>query len=111
MDLVSQGRQLFPLHLAWDQGLDLKLGEGGVLTVRYPKQSGYTTGDAYDLSADSAGTIRSWVFHRGGADTATMRADWAKPTEVDGLPISLERPGEKGFKVWFTGVKVVGIKG
>ncbi len=102
---------LFPLHLAWDKGLDLKLAEGGLLTVRYPKQGGYTPGDAYDLIADSAGTIRSWMFHRGGADTITMRADWAKPTDVDGLPISLERPGEKGFKVWFSGVKVTGIKG
>jgi len=102
---------LFPLHLAWDQGMELKLDGDGMLTVRYPGQGGYTPGDAYDLSADSAGTIRSWIYHRGGADTATMRAYWAKPTDVDGLPISLERPGQKGFKVWFTHVKVTGIKG
>jgi hypothetical protein len=102
---------LFPLHLAWDQGLDLKLGEGGVLVVRYPQQGGSAPRDAFDLSADSAGTIRSWVFYRGGADTGAMRADWANLTNVDGLPLSLERTGQKGFKVWFTGVKVVGIKG
>lgn len=102
---------LFPLHLAWDQGLDLKLGEGGLLTVRYPTPGGTAPGDAYDLMADSAGTIRSWIFRRGGSDTITLRVDWAKPADVHGLPISLERRGEKGFKVWFTNVKVVGIKG
>jgi hypothetical protein len=101
---------LFPLHLVWDKDIDLKLGEGGKLTVRYPREGGYTPGDAYDLIAEPDGTIRSWMYHRGGADTVTMRADWAKPTDVDGFPISLDRPGSKGFKVWFTHVKVAGIK-
>jgi hypothetical protein len=101
---------LFPLHLAWDQDLELNLGDGGKLTVRYPRAGGYSPGDVYELSAVPDGTIRSWVVRRGGADSATWRADWSKPADVDGLPISLDRPGPKGFKVWFTHVKVAGIK-
>jgi hypothetical protein len=125
---------LFPLHLRWDGGLDLALGSRGdrldnlvpaggkpkaaapaaaparMLTVRYPKQGGYTPGDAYDLVATDDGTILRWMFHRSGADTVTMQAEWAPPKVVGGLPVSLDRPGKNGFKVWFTGVKVDGLK-
>lgn len=97
---------LFPLHLEWDKGIDLDIKTPGVLSVRYPKEGGYTPGDAYDLVADSSGAISKWMFRKGGADTVTMQADWSPPVEVDGLPLSLERPGKNGFKVWFTGVKV-----
>jgi hypothetical protein len=101
---------LFPLHLRWDSGLALSLAPGGKLTVRYPKEGGYTPGDMYDLVADKDGTLREWMFHRSGADTVTMQANWAAPTLVSGLPVSLERPGKNGFKVWFTDVKVDGPK-
>ena len=101
---------LFPLHLAWDQDLDLKLGEGNKLTVRYPEQGGYTPGDAYDLFASEDGTLRAWDYRRGAADTVTLHADWAPPKLVDGLPLSLERPGKKGFKIWFSDVRVTGLE-
>jgi hypothetical protein len=97
---------LFPLHLAWDKGIALAMKEPMTLEVRYPKEGGYTPGDAYELMADSTGTISKWMFRKGGADTVTMQADWSRPVIVDGLPFSLERPGKNGFKVWFTGVKV-----
>lgn len=101
---------LFPLHLAWDKDIDVNLGDGGKLTVRYPRVGGYAPGDTYELVAAPDGTIRSWTVHRGGPDSATLRADWTKPADVDGFPISLDRHGPKGFKVWFTRVKVAGLK-
>lgn len=97
---------LFPLHLAWDKDLELSLAPARLLTVRYPKEGGYTPGDVYDLEVAPGGTIRKWMFRKGGADTVTMQADWSPPVLVDGLPLSLERPGKNGFKVWFTDVKV-----
>ena len=123
---------LFPLHLKWDKGLTLALGSYGdrlddikpandkaepapavpprrTLSVRYPSAGGYTPGDMYDLVAEADGTIHSWMFHKGAADTVTMRAHWSAPVVVDGLPLSLDRPGVDGFKVWFTGVKVAGL--
>ena len=101
---------LFPLHLRWDKEISLSLAPGGALSVRYPKQGGYTPGDMYELMASEDGTITKWMFHRSGADTVTMQADWEAPKVVDGLPVSLDRPGKNGFKVWFTAVKVAGLK-
>lgn len=125
---------LFPLHLEWDKGTTLTMGSSGdrlddlkpagakakaepasavpprrMLSVRYPSAGGYTPGDSYDLVAEDDGTIHSWMFHKGAIDTVTMRAHWSPPVKVDGLPLSLDRPGGDGFKVWFTGVKVTGL--
>jgi hypothetical protein len=80
-----------------------------MLSVRYPAAGGYTPGDVYDLVAEEDGTIHSWMFHKAGVDTVTMRAHWSAPVLVDGLPLSLNRPGSDGFKVWFTDVKVTGL--
>lgn len=104
---------LFPLHLAWDGNLTFTIapgsrpGEARRLTVAYPKEIGYTPGDAYDLFVDSTATIRRWIFRKGNSPQPTREASWSEPVLIGGLPISLEHAGpDKEFKLWFSDVQV-----
>src|SRR5690606_28107103 len=116
---------LFPLHLKWDEGLELRISEPGgtdsgkspsdrkksaeafKLTVVYPDAGGYTPGDAYDLFVDSSATLKLWVFRRGNATEGGREAFWSEPVEIGGLYFSLDHPGpDKDFRLWFTDVKV-----
>lgn len=104
---------LFPLHLAWDQGLTYKVsasdrpGEAWHLMVLYPAQGGYTPGDAYDLYLDSAATIKRWVFRKGNAPDPGNEVTWEAPVEIGGLGFSREHRGiGKDFRLWFTDIRV-----
>lgn len=104
----------FPLHLAWDSGLTLdsealppaRPGEAYRLTVQYPKEGGYTPGDAYDLFVSEEGIIRRWIFRKSGQELPTREAAWSEPTRFGPIRLSLEHEGSGDFKLWFEGVKV-----
>jgi hypothetical protein len=116
---------LFPMHLKWDKGLELRIsppdeanrekagpggkktGEAHKLTVVYPAAGGYTPGDAYDLFVDSSATLKRWIFRKGNTREGGREAYWSEPVEIGGLHFSLEHPGpDKDFRLWFTDVKV-----
>lgn len=96
---------LLPLLLAQEKGLELRLARDGMLSVRDS-----AAGAVYDLAVDPDGTIAKWIVHRNGDATPGAEASWSKPKLVDGLPVSLERTGRKGFKIRFTDVKVSGLE-
>jgi hypothetical protein len=96
---------LFPLRLAGDTGLELKPARDGMLSVRDSAAE-----STYDLAAGPDGTIGKWIVHRNGDATPGTEAEWSRPKLVDGLPVSLERNGKKGFKIRFIDVKVTGLE-
>jgi hypothetical protein len=104
---------LFPLHLVWDKGLRLESatgsgeGEAWRLTAVYPKEGGYTPGDAYDIFLDGRGSIKRWIFRKGNAPEPTREALWAPPVQVGPLRLSMERKGPDGkFRIRFEEVRV-----
>lgn len=108
---------LFPFHIIWDEGTDitveenaeLPVGEGTAtrVTVRYPREGGYTPGDVYELYVDQDFTIREWVYRRGGASEPTRVTTWEDHRKSGPLLISFVRIGDSDrFRVWFSDVNV-----
>lgn len=106
------------LHLRWagpevsisDEGeSDIPIiGETGRrILLAYPKQGGYTPGDAYDLFIDKGHIIRAWHFRRGGAAAPSLTTTFENYVDFGGLQVALEhRNADGSFRLWFTDVKV-----
>lgn len=102
---------LFPLHLAWDAGLELDdLGEGPVpgmrilgttrrLAVRYPAEGGYTPGDTYVLYLDADGLPVAWAYHPGGAEEPKLVTSREGRVALGGLslPTRFQLPTGEAF--------------
>jgi len=106
---------VFPFELVWADQLDLELSAGFVerpfgpgsarrLTATF-RSGGYTPGDAYDLFVGPDKRVLEWVFRKGAGPEPTRATRWNDYQDFDGLPLSLDRPGDGGFRVWFTGVE------
>lgn len=109
---------LFPLHLAWDQGVTIEYdtnavplpvgdGEARRIIVKYPEEGGYTPGDVYELFVRRDHLIKAWVYRKGGSLEPTRVSTWDRHRKVGPLVISMDHrgPGEE-FRVWFTDVAV-----
>lgn len=112
---------LFPFHLVWDQGTTIStktlkkpvvwgkktLQPRYLLTIRYPKQGGYTPGDMYKLYISASFTVIGWSFHRGGKPVANLLTTWEMYKSFAPIKLSLLRRGVgTHFRVWFTDVSV-----
>jgi hypothetical protein len=108
---------LFALHLAWDVDAavtvvpdqPLPIGEGAAtrVTVQYPKEGGYTPGDAYDLYVDADHRVLQWVFRQGGRPEPSLACTWEDRRRVGPLVIPMKfRSGDGTFELWFSGVGV-----
>jgi hypothetical protein len=106
---------LFPLHLAWDAGLQLArhadrplpLGGGSAerLEVGYPQGVGYTPGDLYELFTDPRGRLIQWIYRKGGAAEPTRIATWEEHRRVGPLLLALlHRGADESFRLWFSDV-------
>ncbi len=109
---------LFPLHLAWDKGIQIAVDELKALpigygfcrrvTITYPTSGGYTPGDMYRMYIDEQYHIVEWEYHKGDSVSTTIATRWQKHRWAGPLLISLERPGpDKSFHIWFTRTAVM----
>lgn len=109
---------LFPLHLAWDEGLTLKSEPGEmpgsgepcqIVQASYDGGGGYTPGDIYDVMVEeTSGKVLGWAFYPKGAADPKLVTRWEDYETFGPLKLSLNRPAVEGeFRVWFTGVEVV----
>jgi hypothetical protein len=108
---------IFPLmaHFSRDQ-VDLTLEEqvksplsgtlSSELKVAYKGDFGYTPQDAYKLYINEQGNIIEWAFLKSGKEPAARINHWKDYQNVDGVTLSLDRPGENGFRIWFTDVEL-----
>jgi len=108
---------LFALHVAWDtvatvtvaEGETLPIGEGTAtkVTVQYPKEGGYTPGDAYDIFVDPDMRVLQWVFRKGGQAEPSLATTWEDQRRFGPLLIATRhRSGDGSFEMWFSGVEV-----
>jgi hypothetical protein len=108
---------LFALHLAWDTEANvvvvgeepLPIGEGTAtkVTVQYPKEGGYTPGDAYDIYVEHGDHVVQWVYRRGGRPEPSLEATWEDQRRFGPLLIPTRfRSGDGSFEVRFSGVEV-----
>jgi hypothetical protein len=109
---------LFPQLFAAEPGGDIRMegnspagreaagGGAAWIRIRYPADDRGRPWDVYEVLADTGGVIRAWTVRGRGPGSGPMRFDWSPPQDVDGLPLSLERKGPRGFWIRFTDVKV-----
>ncbi|MCO4781412.1 MAG: hypothetical protein KC646_03755 [Candidatus Cloacimonetes bacterium] len=107
---------LFPFHLLWDPGVIFVTGlkktaplakkEYNWLRIAYPKDLGYTPGDAYELYYDDELTIHEWSYHSKGEKKASLATSWEKPKTVEGITYATEFNNDSGFKLWISDLKI-----
>jgi hypothetical protein len=108
---------LFALHIAWDTDAavvvapeaPLPIGEGTAtkVTVQYPKEGGYTPGDAYDVFVDADMRVVQWVYRQGGQEEPSLATTWEDQRRFGPLLIPTKfRSSDGTVKVWFSGVEV-----
>jgi len=109
---------LAPFNLVWDQGTtisspvkDTTLISKTVLnkiTLLYPKEGGYTPGDAYDFYYNDDYIIKEWVFRKGNSKTPSLATKWENYKTVNGLKIATSHKRENSnWHLYFTNIKVV----
>jgi hypothetical protein len=111
---------LFPLHVAWDSGADVKdagmhklpLGKGSAerIVVKYPSDGGYTPGDTWELYVGSDNRVQEFIYHRGGPEKpSVVVATWAGYKKAGPLHISTDHRGTadgKPLRIFFSDVSV-----
>lgn len=101
---------LFPFHLVWDKGVVLTLSEGPkeapvsgkplrMLTVQYPREGGYTPGDAYDVYFDENHRVAEWAYRKGGEGEPKVVSTWEDYKDLGGVTIATDHKGPKGFRI------------
>ena len=104
----------FPFHLGMDQNLRIEADSARTASpinkeflrkvkVSYPKGSGYTPGDMYELWVAPDGTIKEWKYHRHGG-RGGLKWTWGKPEMHGGLTFATDHQGP--FHVYFTDIAV-----
>ncbi|MBV9080242.1 MAG: hypothetical protein JO102_03890 [Elusimicrobia bacterium] len=107
---------LFPLHLAWDRGLDLTLDEDEALPIApgranrlvadYTDMGGYTPGDVYEVYFGDDRLVKQWVFRRGGSPTPTVATTWEENAQLGPVILSMKhRSGDGSLVIWFSDVQ------
>jgi len=97
--------------IRWGEGAGETKGRSGkdAEWVRIEYASGGKP-SAYAILADSDGVIRAWTVPGAGPESAGTRYEWSPPRKVDGLPLSLERKGPRGYSIRFSDVKMAWLK-
>jgi hypothetical protein len=108
---------LFPLHLAWDKGIEIldegmqplpiAPGEALRLVVKYPAGVGYTPGDIYELYYGQDYLVKQWIYRKSASPQPTLVATWEKHAKAGPIVFALDHKGADGnFRQWFSDVAV-----
>ena len=76
------------------------------ITVEYIDGGGYTPNDIYKLYFKDDRRIFEWAYYKGGQEPPARVTKWIDYKTFNGISLSLMRPSEKAFKVWFTNVTI-----
>ena len=113
---------IFPFHICWDTGADVKdkgmqklpLGNGSarLVSVKYPSAGGYTPGDTWDLYVGSDNRVEELLFRHGVSQKPTIKVTivtWAAYKKAGPLLVSTDHRGTadgKPVTITFTNVAV-----
>ncbi|WP_178987543.1 hypothetical protein [Winogradskyella schleiferi] len=108
---------LVPFQLVWDTSATIsesKKAEAPIsktnmnmITLTYPKEGGYTPGDAYDIFYDNDYIIKEWVFRKGNAEKPTMVTTFENYKNYNGIKIATDHKMEGGnWNLNFTDVSI-----
>lgn len=109
---------LFPYQLVWDKETQFEVQDTAVapisgktlkkLTVVYPKQGGYTPGDAYDAYFGEDYILQEWVYRKGNQTEPSLATTWESYSDYKGLKIgTTHRRTDGQFTLYFTGIEVI----
>lgn len=76
------------------------------ITVEYIDGEGYTPNDIYKLYYKDDMRIFEWAYYKGGQEPPARVTKWDDYNEFNGIFLSMTRPSEDKFKVWFTDVSI-----
>jgi len=77
------------------------------ITLLYPKEGGYTPGDAYDYYYDDDFIVKEWAYRQGNRKAPTLITKWENYQDFEGIKIatSHKRPNSN-WHLFFTNIKV-----
>lgn len=96
---------LIPFQLTWDA--DTSISEPiktrapisnyvlNKITITYPKEGGYTPGDAYDLYYNNEFIIKEWGFRKGNIPEAALINTFENYQDFNGIKIALDHKNAK----------------
>lgn len=97
---------LFPFQLIWDKNTSISKPQKEVapisknslnkITLTYPKQGGYTPGDAYDIYYNDNYLIREWVFRKGNQEKPSMITTFENYRTFKGIKIARDHKNASG---------------
>lgn len=76
------------------------------IIVAYIDGGGYTPNDIYKLYCREDRRIFEWAYYKGGQSPPARVTQWEDYNEFNGIVLSMTRPSEGRFKVWFTDVSI-----
>ena len=105
-----------PFQLIWDDSATIsepKIAESPVnkepmnmITISYPKEGGYTPGDAYDIYYDENYLIREWSFRKGGSPNPLLSNTFENYQNYNGIKVAIDHKKDDGnWNLNFTDVK------
>lgn len=108
---------LAPFQLVWDTGTtilkpiktktEINHEYLNKITVIYPKNGGYTPGDAYDIFYDDNFLIKEWVYRKGNRAKPSMITTFENHQNFNGITVALEHKKQNGnWNLNFTNVRI-----
>ncbi len=108
---------LAPFNLVWDKNITYSVIDSisapisnetmQKLTIVYPKEGGYTPGDAYDFYFRDDYIIREWSFRKANAEKASLTTTWEDYIDISGIKIAQIHKNKEGdFKLFFTDLAI-----
>ncbi len=108
---------LVPFQLIWDNTATISKPQQEVapisktnlnkITLTYPKEGGYTPGDAYDIYYGNNYIIREWVFRKGNNEKPSLITTFENYKTFKGIKIALDHKSADGkWNLKFTNITI-----
>lgn len=108
---------LAPFQLVWDKGTNISepsLEEAPIskqqlnkITLTYPRDGGYTPGDAYDFYYGNDFLVKEWIYRKGNSKDPSIITSWENYEDFNGLKIAKEHKKPEGnWKLYFSNIQI-----
>lgn len=74
------------------------------LSVKYISDKGKSPNDTYKIYVDDELVVKEWAYFRASQKTANRVSHWREYKKINDVNISLDRPSEDGFRIYFTDI-------
>jgi hypothetical protein len=65
-----------------------------MITILYPSEGGYTSGDAYDIYFNEDYMIKEWTFRKGNSPEPSLSTTFENYKEFNGIKIAIDHKQE-----------------